>query len=126
MEAKSKKVDALAVRMCGVFAVTFAVAVIGLLVFGQPKLHGINSVPTVLGVAGGILIIGIGTFLLRRWAAVLLSLLSLFLAFAMVLAIVEEHLGPFELFLNLAIDFVFFSLLLIPAISTVRSWKKLR
>jgi hypothetical protein len=121
MTDKPSTDSVLGIRLSGAFSVLLSLALGWLAVTMNPGAHGIESPKEGLWVAGVLLLLGIGTILLRRWAVLILSfasgLVGVWLAIGSIISV------PFPwLLINVACGAV----LLTPVICAIRSWSYLR
>jgi hypothetical protein len=128
MTGKQTFATAIDVRLCGLLATVGSLVAAGFLIYGHPALHGIRHPRVYGGLAAMILILGIGTTLLWRWAALGLSLISGLTALGVVWGLIQADsvLRPAEIAFSLSMNFFVVMFLLTPVLCTIWSWKNLR
>ena len=128
MAKNQKLTTAIDVRLCGLFAIAMSLAAAGFLLFHKPAIHGIHHPKIGFAIAAGISLIGAGTVLLWRCAAVLLSIISSLIARGVIWGLIRlaTTISPAELAFDLVINFFLVIFLLMPVFCTVGSWRELR
>jgi hypothetical protein len=121
MTDKPSTESVLGIRLSGAFSVLLSLALGALSVTMNPGAHGIENPKEGLWLAGFLLLLGIGTILLSRWAVLVLSLTSgcagVWLGIGSIISV------PFPwLLINIACG----AALLTPVICAIRSWRYLR
>jgi hypothetical protein len=110
-------------QLMGTFALAFAAMLfVGaiLTVWHYPPHSPLDLVPLAISVAA-LTVAGTGLLYLRKWAAVMISLITLYVASWEV----KDALHPIPGFANW-LGFLFALVLLIPSVTTVVYWKTLR
>jgi len=128
MTGKQTFTTAIDVRLCGLLATIGSLVAAGFLIYGHPAHHGIRHPRLYGGLAAVILILGVGTTLLWRWAALGLSLISGLIALGVVWGLIQADsvLRPAEIVFSLCMNFFVVMFLLTPVLCTMWSWKNLR
>jgi hypothetical protein len=128
MTGKKTFTTAIDLRLCGLLATVGSLVAADILIYGHPALHGIRH-PRLYGVVAGVLLIlGVGTTLLWRWAALGLSVISGLIAFGVVWGLIQAASisRPVELVFSVCMNFFLVMFLLTPVLCTIGCWKDLR
>jgi hypothetical protein len=121
MKGNSSTSTTIGIKIAGASAILFGVGAGIVALTMNPGAHGIVNPRLGLWHAALIVVIGIGTLLLRRWAALLLALGCSGVAVWLVLGSIVSVPFPWCL-----INFAAAGVLFAPAAFTFKSWRQLR